>query len=196
MCAWVRSYGFIRTLPYQRSSQKPLPAPRVVYWGVVSARTFFCLQETGLVPSCPRVSPSSGCCAARASGLGLALAARIVVAVVASPAGTCRGSWWEKVFGAGRSCRMQCVSDTCVSRAWQGGGISLSLVLLAAAKHCLLLPRQGSGHAARWFLTKREVWQCQDMGSPTQRSAAARGASAQLCACACPCRYPALARGT
>lgn len=60
---------------------------------------------------------------------------------------------------------MQCVSDTCVSRAWEGGGISLSLVLLAAAKHCLLLPRQDSGHAARWFLTKREVWECQDIGS-------------------------------
>lgn len=70
MCAWVRSYGFIRTLPYQRFSPEPLLPPRVVYWGVVSPRTFFWLQETDLVPWCPRVSPSWGCCAARARGLG------------------------------------------------------------------------------------------------------------------------------
>lgn len=104
----MRSYGFIRTLPYQRFFQKPLLPLRVVYWGVVSARTFFWLQETDLDPSCPRVSPSSGRCAARASGLGQAprcpgLAASLVC--------TCRGSWWEKVFGVGRSCRMQCVSE-------------------------------------------------------------------------------------
>lgn len=33
---------------------------------------------------------------------------------------------------------------------------SHSLVLLAAAKHSLLLPRKDSGHLARWFLTKEK----------------------------------------
>lgn len=49
------------------------------------------------------------------------------------------------------------------------------LVLLAAAKHCLLFPRQDSGRAARWFLTKREVWECEDISSQMQRSAEVPG---------------------
>lgn len=50
---------------------------------------------------------------------------------------------------------MQCVSDASVSRGWGAGGISLSLVLLAAAEHSLL-PRKDSGYPARRFLSKRE----------------------------------------
>lgn len=175
MCAWVRSYGFIRTLPYQRFSQKPLPPPPCGLLGCCIGTNFLLVagDEFGPLVS-PRV-PVLG----RVDS-GWSLAARVVVASLAC---TCRGSWWEKVFGVGRSCRMQCVRDTCVSGAWEGGGISLSLslVLLAAAKHCLLLPRQDSSHAGRWFLTKREVWECQDISSQIQRWAEVRRDSAQLC---------------
>lgn len=64
-----------------------------------------------------------------------------------------KGSLWSREKARGRSCRTQRVSDSFSFLRMGAGVIILSLVLLSAAKHSLLLHRRDFCHSARWLQT-------------------------------------------